>query len=137
MACNKYNKSCDDPDQQVQKIIITGHRVIRTVHCSFLVCVQLHTTICVKNSFTYSYPLHGFVCSYCLQVKCLSFVWKLTAWSRILLEKLTVPQLVKKLLALYVTQRFITTFTRAFHPSLSWTWSIQLMPHIPHLEDLF
>jgi hypothetical protein len=40
MACNKYNKSCGDPDQQVRKIIIAGHRVIRTVQCSFLVCVS-------------------------------------------------------------------------------------------------
>jgi len=35
-------------------------------------------------------------------------------WSRVLLEKLTVPQLVTKYLTFYGTQ-FITAFTRALH----------------------
>jgi hypothetical protein len=35
------------------------------------------------------------------------------------LEKLTVPQLVKKFLAFYGTRGFITTFTTACHLSLS------------------
>jgi hypothetical protein len=43
----------------------------------------------------------------------------LTAWSRGLLEKLTVSQLVKKFPAFYGTRRFITAFTRARHLSLS------------------
>ena len=45
-------------------------------------------------------------------------------------EKLTGPQLVKKLPACYGTQRFIITFTSAFHLSLSWARSTQSMP--PH-----
>jgi len=40
-------------------------------------------------------------------------------WSRVLLEKLTGFQLVKKFLAFYGTRRFITAFTSARHLSLS------------------
>jgi len=54
----------------------------------------------------------------------------LTPRSTILLEKLTGLQLVKKILAFYVTRRFITTFVSARHLSLSWASSIQSIP--PH-----
>ena len=37
----------------------------------------------------------------------------LTPWSRVLLEKLTGSQVVKKFPAFYGTRRFITTFTNA------------------------
>ena len=50
--------------------------------------------------------------------------------SRVLPEKLTSPQLVKKFPAFYGTQRFITTFTTACHLSLSSARVIQSMP--PH-----
>jgi len=49
----------------------------------------------------------------------------LTPWSRVLLEKLTGLQLVKKFSAFYETRTFITAFTSARHLSLSWTSSIQ------------
>ena len=55
----------------------------------------------------------------------------LTPWSRVLLEKLTGFQLVKKFLTFYGTWRFITTFTTACHLSLSWASSIQSMPQHP------
>ena len=42
----------------------------------------------------------------------------LTPWSRILLEKLTSSQLVKKCSAFYGTRNFITAFTSARHLSL-------------------
>ena len=45
----------------------------------------------------------------------------LTAWSRILLKKLTGSQLVKKFSTFYGTQRIITAFTSARHLSLSWS----------------
>ena len=54
----------------------------------------------------------------------------LTPWRRVLLEKLTGSQLVKKFPESYGTRRFITAFTSAHHLSLSWTSSIQSMP--PH-----
>jgi hypothetical protein len=49
----------------------------------------------------------------------------LTPWSRILLQKLTVFQLVKKFPTFYGTRRFIKEFTSARHLSLSWASSIQ------------
>jgi hypothetical protein len=48
-----------------------------------------------------------------------SFHYFLTPWSRILLEKLTGFQLVKKFPAFYGTRRFITAFASAHHLSLS------------------
>ena len=44
----------------------------------------------------------------------------LTPRSRVLLEKLTCLELVKKFPAFYGTRRFITAFTSAYHLSLSW-----------------
>ena len=53
---------------------------------------------------------------------------QLTPWSRILPEKLTRLQLVKKFHAFYGTRKFITTFTTARHLCLSWATSIQYVP---------
>ena len=54
----------------------------------------------------------------------------LTPWCRILLEKLTVLQLVKKFPAFHGTRRFITALTRLRHLSLSWASPIQsIYPH--------
>ena len=55
----------------------------------------------------------------------------LTPWSRVFLEKLTVPQLVKNFPAFYGTRRFVTAFTSAHHLSLSWASLIQSMPPYP------
>ena len=52
-------------------------------------------------------------------------------WSRVLLEKLTGVQLVKKFPSFYGTRRFITSFTSARHLSLSWASSIQSIPLYP------
>jgi len=62
-------------------------------------------------------------------------MWKSTSYlliprSRVLLEKLTGSQLVKKFPAIYGTRKFITTFTSARHLPLSWASSIQSIP--PH-----
>jgi len=54
----------------------------------------------------------------------------LTPQSRVLLDKLTGFQPVKKLPAFYGTRRFITALIRARHLSLSWASSIQSIP--PH-----
>jgi hypothetical protein len=43
----------------------------------------------------------------------------ITPHSRVLLEKLAGSQIVKKLLSFYENPRFIATFTKAFHLSLS------------------
>ena len=54
----------------------------------------------------------------------------LTPWCRVLLEKLTGLQLVKKFPAFYGTQRFITALTSVHHLSLTWASPIQsTCPH--------
>ena len=60
------------------------------------------------------------------------FLWKshvsthlLTPWCRVLLEKLTGLQLVKKFPAFHGTWRFITALTSVRHLSLSWASPIQ------------
>ena len=54
----------------------------------------------------------------------------LTPWCRVLLEKLTGLQLVKKFPAFYGTRRFITALTSVRHLSLSWASPIQsTFPH--------
>ena len=51
-------------------------------------------------------------------------------WSRVLLEKLTSFQLVKKFPAFYGTWRFLTPLTSACHLSLSRASSVQsILPH--------
>jgi len=60
-----------------------------------------------------------------------------TPWSRVLLEKLTGFQLVKKFPAFYGTWRFITAVTSVYHLSLSWAILIQPIPHIPIPEETF
>ena len=54
-----------------------------------------------------------------------SQLYLLTPWCRVLLEKLTGLQLVKKFPAFYGTRRFIAAFTSFRHPSLSWASPIQ------------
>ena len=54
----------------------------------------------------------------------------LTAWYRVILEKLTGLQLVKKFPKFHGTRRFITALTSVRHLSLSWTSQIQsIYPH--------
>ena len=54
----------------------------------------------------------------------------LTPWCRVLLEKLTGLQLVKKFPAFDGTRRFITALTSVRHLSLSWASQIQsIYPH--------
>ena len=54
----------------------------------------------------------------------------LTPWCRVLLEKLSGLQLVKKFSAFHGTRRFITALTSIRHLSLSWATSIQsIYPH--------
>ena len=80
----------------------------------------------------------GYIRLVCLIIKC----WRsyldltgwgnkiLTAWCRVLLEKLTGLQLVKKFPAFHGTWRFITALTSFRHLSLSWASPIQSIdPH--------
>ena len=62
----------------------------------------------------------------------------LTPWCRVVLEKLTGLQLVKKFPAFYGTRRFITALTSLHHLSLSWaspiqsTYLLEIHPNIIH-----
>ena len=51
--------------------------------------------------------------------------YSLTPWCRVLLEKLTGLQLVKKFPTFHGTRRFITALTSVRHLSLSWASQIQ------------
>ena len=63
------------------------------------------------------------ICSFCNS-------YLLTLWCRVLLEKLTGLQLVKKFPAFHGTRRFITAFTSVLYISLSWASPIQsIYPH--------
>ena len=59
----------------------------------------------------------------------------LTPWCRVLLEKLTGLQLVKKFPAIHGTQKFITALTSVRQLSLSWANPIQSTFHIPPPGD--
>ena len=59
-----------------------------------------------------------------------SNLYLLTPWCRVLLEKLTGLQLVKKFPTFHRTRRFITALTSVRHLSLSWASPIQsIYPH--------
>ena len=72
--------------------------------------------VCVAGSLLY-------MSFFAANVKSLTHL--LTPRSRVLLEKLTGSQLVRKLPAFYGTRRFITACTSARHLSLYWGRSIQ------------
>ena len=58
------------------------------------------------------------------------FYYFLTPWCRVLLEKLTGLQLVKKFPAFHGTRKFITALTSVHHLSLSWASPTQsVYPH--------
>jgi hypothetical protein len=59
----------------------------------------------------------------------------LTAWSRVLLEKIKGFQLVKNFPAFYGTRMFITAATSVPKLPLSYASSAQSIPHIPLPED--
>ena len=54
-----------------------------------------------------------------------------TPWSRVILEKLTVPWLVKKFPAFYAISMFITMVTKDYQLFLSWTRLIQSLSSHP------
>ena len=60
----------------------------------------------------------------------LKYTYLLTPWYRVLLEKLTGLQLVKKFPAFHGTRRFITALTTVRHLSLSWASPIQSTSHL-------
>ena len=72
------------------------------------------------------------VCSQLAALNTLTYLltYLFTPWCRVLLEKLTGLQLVKKFPAFYGTRRFITALNSVRHLSLSWASPIQsTYPH--------
>jgi len=73
-------------------------------------------------------PFRGAFCCSALY-DCIT-IYLLTPWCRVLLEKLTGLQLLKKFPAFHGTRRFITALTSVCHLSLSWASPIQsIYPH--------
>jgi hypothetical protein len=81
-----------------------------------LVPKQHHDSLCPEAEA----DKYIYICISWIRMGCpVLITYLLTQWSRVLLEKLTVLQLVKKFPAFYGTRRFITTVTSARHLSLS------------------
>ena len=77
----------------------------------------------------FNFYFFNFLNTFIIKVIVLKY-YLLTPWCRVLLEKLTGLQLVKKFPAFHGTQRFITALTRVRHLSLSWVSPIQsIYPH--------
>ena len=86
---------------------------------------------CTTDLFCFSRLLKTFVSLNPINL----YTYLLTPWCRVLLEKLTGLQLVKKFPAFYGTRRFINAFTSVHHLSLSWASPIQSHTHIPPPGD--
>ena len=80
-----------------------------------------HST-CAPDTYSSTYHWRTYLLTYLL-THVLTYL--LTPWSRVLLEKLTISQLVKIFSAYCGTRRFITAFRSARQLSLSWARSIQ------------
>jgi len=65
------------------------------------------------------FPHSSFLVAFIFDLQHLHIYLLTSPWSRVLLDKLTVSQLVKKFPAFYETGKFITAFTSARHLSLS------------------
>ena len=83
--------------------------------CSLIIC----TLYCISLESSVQWLV--WICG--IHGRCEEYITKLTQWSRVLLEMLTIFQLVKKFSTFYGTQRLITAYTRARHLSLSWARS--------------
>jgi len=80
------------------KITTSGNQALFHIDCTTVT----PNILSIKDFLTYNY-----------------ITYLLTPWSRVLLEKLTGLQLVKKFPAFYGTRKFITALTSSSHLSLS------------------
>ena len=91
--------------------------------CNLLQYVQFQLIIC-------NIPQIKYTSRRCITKRFYLLTYLLTPWCRVLLEKLTGLQLVKKFPAFHGTRRFITALTSVRQLSLSWTNPIQsIYPH--------
>ena len=94
--------------------------------------VYIFVLSCLRMASSLGCKLHlvRFVDNILLTIKLKCFTYLLAPRCRVLLEKLTGLQLVKKFLAFHGTRRFITALTSVRHLSLSWASPIQsIYPH--------
>ena len=104
-------ESCADEDY-LSLLRCVNWQIIQTFRRSILYQTKFLNLILVILSITYL------------------LTYLLTPWCRVLLEKLTGLQLVKKLHAFHGNRRFITALTSVHHLSLSWASPIQsIYPH--------
>jgi len=114
--------ACTDPEAATNTVTLYVLRQVSgTFGCSLgswrhMVASTKHTTVTCKLA-------HSKKCIY-------NVTNNLTAWSRTRLEKLTGPQLVKNFLAFYLTQIFITAFTRHDHLFLPRATSMKYLSYI-------
>ena len=88
----------------------------------------VHSRILQNQHFCFS--VFVFRCTHCR-------VLLHSPWSRVILQKLTSFQLVKKFPAFYGTRSFITAFTSARHLSLSWARSSQFIAPLSHSPKIY
>ena len=87
------------------------------LHFFYLSCLHVQHS---GSSYTSKFCKHNFI----------RHTYLFTPWCRVLLEKLTGLQLVKKFAAFHGTRRFVTTLTSVRHLFLSWASPIQsIYPH--------
>ena len=107
----------------VSIVFMQGSHFMVQYKCGIIMEVQYFpfiTTVIIYN-LHFKYTLYLWTHHTCT-------IYLLTPWSKVLLEKLTASQLVKKNPAFYGNRRFIITFTSANHLSLSWDRLIPSMP---------
>ena len=109
-------------------------RIERLIHFYLLndiICIYKYL-VCVCDNKCFAGRLTFFCCFPCLadfygELQCIHILltYLLTPCCRVLLEKLTGLQLVKKFPAFHGIRRFITALPSVRHPSLSWASPIQ------------
>ena len=91
--------------------------------------LNFESCLCLHCDFLRRVSILNRVYKVCIQLNYL-LTYLLTPWCRVLLEKLTDLQLVKKFPAFHGTRRFITALTSVRHLSLSWASPVQsIYPH--------
>jgi hypothetical protein len=116
------------------------------IHCHFILTDYLTIQYLSATTLRYKVVTDSTYCSFLIlqhyiQCKYLNHTvfllydsysgFSMTPRSRVILDKLTVPQLVKKYPTFYVTWTFITIFITTCHLSLSWARYIQTMTSHP------
>ena len=95
---------------------------------------RLRKTTYVRTYWIHKCLIRTVGCGTCHKYTCTNL---LTPRCRVLLEKLTGSQQVKKFAAFHGTRRFITALTSVRHLSLSWASPIQsIYPHPPSWRSI-